>query len=500
MTTRNLSLLNEQIVLNSGHITNPDNRLSVIKNSERVRNDLVNITEYLNGFVYYLVRNLTNGDSYQHDAAEAGISGLTIVSDTTALSTFTDVFWLDTGNGNGRPKTIKESIQTLEAKLEQQNVNISILERVNIESIVNLANTTNLKVEKVKKNVFGETYNVSSNDLSYPLTEYVYRLYNNLFPTLNTAELSTGAQNFPTISLAQTSIDGCGTFPSLSEEMSSLKTIINGEACDPSFTVSLDQTVFDSQPTNIKGYITELKTVTEEHSASILTNATDISNLETSVNNLQGANPATTEIVGTSEEATRAEVLQCTDSGAAGGRLFINPRRFFNAITQNNQATFLSNDLGSALKKATEYSLSDLSIGLHSDVDLSNPAQGKALTYDTNSQGLVLSQVQAQEFDVFMTLNGLQAAVGRIGRHVNVVPHVSGTTITFTSGNIVVSEHTNRVARIKNTTSSGTITLAVSGGYSIDGQPTYVMSNPYEAVTIMYDGGTNFLVVSSHNH
>ena len=56
---RRISFLNSQIVVNSGSISNPSNSVSVIKNSERVRNDLLNISEYINGYIYYLTKTLT---------------------------------------------------------------------------------------------------------------------------------------------------------------------------------------------------------------------------------------------------------------------------------------------------------------------------------------------------------------------------------------------------------------------------------------------------------
>ena len=143
MSNRNLTLLNKQIVLNSGSITNPDNSTSIIRNSQRVRNDLLNLAEYVNGLVYFLAKNLANGTEHPYDAAQVGISGLTVFSDTESTSDYGDIFWLTTGEDVGRPKTIKESLETIQAKLIQQQVNISLFERVDLTALSAAVNSTN---------------------------------------------------------------------------------------------------------------------------------------------------------------------------------------------------------------------------------------------------------------------------------------------------------------------------------------------------------------------
>ena len=314
MSNRNLTLLNKQIVLNSGSITNPDNSTSIIRNSQRVRNDLLNLAEYVNGLVYFLAKSLANGTEHPYDAAQVGVSGLTVFSDTESTSDYGDIFWLTTGENVGRPKTIKESLETIQAKLIQQQVNISLFERVDLTALSAAVNSTNELVYKVKNNVLGTEYSAASADLSYPISEYIYRLYLTLFPDSGVAsELSTNNINFPLLTfstaVSQTDIPGCGLYNTLQDELSDIKDVISGAACDPSFEVTLDQQVFSSQPTNIKEYIEELADKAESLSTETFTNAQDIVTIEGQIGNLQGAVTATQTVAGISEEATTSEIL-----------------------------------------------------------------------------------------------------------------------------------------------------------------------------------------------
>lgn len=500
MANRNISLLNTQVVLSSGFISDPDRKQAVIKNSERVRNDLVNIAEYINGFVYYTLKTLTNGDAYPFDAAESGLSGLTMIANTQAVSNYSDVFWLDNGNGTGRPKTVKEAIEAIEAKLEQQSVNLSILERVNIESVVSLANNTNLKIEKIKRDLFGTNYQYGQQDLSFPVSEYVHQIYNTLFGNANITELNTNAINFPALTfdgtVPRTNIPGCGTYASLDSELEALKQMINGDSCDPSFKVVLDQTVFNSEPTNIKDYITELRNKLVNQDSEILTNATDIADLQNSIRNLQGGSPASDTTLGLVEEATEQEILELQTTGGTGGRLYLNPRRMFNSITQNSLATFTNSSMGTAFIKGVEYSLDSLSIEKLNNVSLSANALNKTLTWN-GAKFVPKYKGEISEW-IAAVASSNSSVLANVGRYYSISPNPNGTNVK-----VIISHLTQDIGKtttIKNNTNSGSITITCDG-FTFDRNASITLNQPYECVTFVYSSLNlnNFDIISRYN-
>ena len=473
MSNRNLTLLNKQIVLNSGSITNPDNSTSIIRNSQRVRNDLLNLAEYINGLVYFLAKNLTNGTEHPYDAAQVGISGLTVFSDTESTSDYGDIFWLTTGENAGRPKTIKESLETIQAKLIQQQVNISLFERVDLTALSAAVNSTNELVYKVKNNVLGTEYSVASADLTYPISEYIYRLYLTLFPDSDVAlELSTNSANFPALSfsteVSQTDIPGCGNYLNLQEELSGIKGIISGAACDPSFEVTLDQQVFSSQPTNIKEYIEELADKAESLSTETFTNAQDIVAIEGQIGNLQGAVTATQTVAGISEEATTSEILLGMNF-SGNNNLFMNPRSFCDSILTTSKAGFFApaNGLGGAFKQATEYCLEEL-----------HPESFK------ESYGIYLS----------LDANDNTNIVGAFGRHYTVNSQNTNVNITMTNLNLAKG---GQVFRVKNSGATGTVVINAGTGYTIDGDGSITL-DAKDCVTIMYTGTSEHIIVSKY--
>ena len=470
MSNRNLTLLNKQIVLNSGSITNPDNSTSIIRNSQRVRNDLLNLAEYVNGLVYFLAKNLANGTEHPYDAAQVGISGLTVFSDTESTSDYGDIFWLTTGENAGRPKTIKESLETIQAKLIQQQVNISLFERVDLTALSAAVNSTNELVYKVKNNVLGTEYSAASADLSYPISEYIYRLYLTLFPDSDVAsELSTNNVNFPLLTfsteVSQTDIPGCGLYVNLQDELSGIKEVISGAACDPSFEVTLDQQVFNSQPTNIKEYIEELADKTESLSTETFTNAQDIATIEGQIGNLKGDATATQTVAGISEEATTSEILLGSAS-SGGNNLFMNPKMFCDSIlTANNSATFFAhpNGLGGALKQATKYSAEEL---------------------------------YPELFKLYLSLdaNTGTSYTGAFGRHYTVNSQNTNVSVTMTNLNLAKN---GEIFRVKNSGATGTVIIHAGAGHSIDGGGSITLSAK-DCVSIMYTGTSDHIIVSKY--
>lgn len=107
---------NNPIILNSGSITNPDNRHSLQFYSKQVREDLLKIERYINDVSVQVFRTLTDSQEYIDDAIANGLSGKTIKT-TLEEETSEDLETVYWDPNRERPKTIYESIAFLTAKL-----------------------------------------------------------------------------------------------------------------------------------------------------------------------------------------------------------------------------------------------------------------------------------------------------------------------------------------------------------------------------------------------
>jgi hypothetical protein len=477
---RNVSLLNSQLLINSGSISDPTSNLSIIRNSERVRNDLLTISEYINGFVYYLFQSLPDGLNYPYDAAESGLSGNTIIANPEATASSGDVLWYSTGANTGRAKTIAEAIDSLQAKLLQQQVNISVLQSVNIDELTNQVNSSTAITNKVKNNVFGRDYSTSSDDFSYPIREYVYQLYSNLFQTTNPInELSTGVTDFPVLNFgltinAQNIESTSNSSPNLLQDMYDLRTYIAGEEQSINLNVSFPEAVFGIDPNtidhNVKEYVTMLVNKLSEVDVENTLIGTRIDTVESEIALLQGTDLASTDVAGIAEEATSSEVLMGVAANGSN-RLFMNPSTFCDTILNNNSATFFAdgNRFGLAWLDATRKCITSGRIALAKD-----------------------------DFNGYISLdynNG--ASTTAVGRKTYLI-NPRGNTYTMDINTIGL--YTGDLFRFKNVTSSGQIDINAPFGYTIDGNSSYSMSGSYSCVTFMIDVILRQLViVSSHN-
>jgi hypothetical protein len=479
--SRNLSLLNSQLLINSGSISDPTNNLSVVRNSERVRNDLLNISEYINGLVYHLFKSLPDGLNYPYDAAESGLSGNTLILNPDSESSFGDIFWHATGVDTGRAKTITEAIEAMQSKLLQQQVNISVLQSVNIEELTNQVNSSTAIVNKVKRDVFGDTYNSSTADLTFPLKEYVYQIYSNLFTTSSPiSELDTGATTFPALTfdlrINPENVDtttGSGS-PNLKQDMYDMRTAIAGEEQLINLNVNFPEPVFGIDPNtidhNIKEYVSMLVTKISEVDVDNTLIGTRIDTVEDDIALLQGTDLASTDVAGITEEATSSEVLMGV---AANGnnRLFMNPSTFCDTILDNNSATFLaqSNRFGRAWLAATRNCI--------------------------NSGEIALAQ---NDFSGNVSIDHNNGANYLVVARKTYLVNPRGSTVTFSLNTAGVES--GMLYRFKNITSGGQIDLNAGGGYTIDGSANYSLTGNHSCVTLMIDTDLNqLIIVSSHN-
>lgn len=464
---RRISFLNSQIVVNSGSISNPSNSVSVIKNSERVRNDLLNISEYINGYIYYLTKSLTSIDLYPFDAAEKGICGDTIITDTEATLNSGDIFWFSTGENSGRAKTLKESFEALEAKLIQQQINISVNQTTNITNLAGQLNDNILLANKVGTSTLGVNFTKDSDNLNYSLSQYVYHIYNTLFSGQQFYnELDAGDGNFPSLSfnqgIAQTLIEGSiNSYPSLKEDLEALKTIINGDKYDPSFTVTFDDSVYSTEPTNIKECVEELENFGVELTGLVEANGLSIVNIEDQLAAIQGVSLATDEIAGVAEQATKDEILMGVGTNG-DKKLFMSADNFCDVITASTQSAFLNTSvskLGQAWKRATDHVMNDLSTPRNRNMYY--------LYYNADISGNNNYTVSFNR-SYFLTT---ETANGTI--IIN-----SGSIGAYKTGSLLTIKKSDDVNEI-------TINVNINNTYLINGNSSYTLSQPYECVTFM---------------
>jgi hypothetical protein len=482
MSQRDISALNNQIVLNSGSILDPSNLKAISTNSLKVRNDLLNISEYINGLLYYMFKALPSGVNYAENAAESGLSGNTILANPNSISSFGDVFWLASGEELGRPKTITESLETLEAKLIQQQVNISLVQRVDLTALAATVNNASTLVYKLKRDVFGSNYDSGTTDLNYTIKEYLYRLYATIFPTLDVQELNPGESDFPELafstSVSQTDIPGCGEFISLNHELLAIKNIISGLNCDPSFELEFDENIFgpSNSGTTIEQSLQLLRDKAIDLGSEVLQNATDISNIETQLSQLAGVQAATEAAAGTVKIATQAEIRNATGS-SDNSPLVMTPESFVNSITDYFNASVMYTDSGNEINNALKMYIGAY-LSYSSVTRLRNTYQGYShLTRTTSATNSFTSTFKRNH--VINTENG-------------------DVTMNITSKNGVVI---GDLISFVNETDGGRIIISVDPGVgTIEGQQTLILDQPYAAVTLMMNGTRDkLLVVSKYN-
>ena len=476
---RNISSLNSQIIINSGNIVDPNNSKAIVRNSERVRNDLLNISEYINGMVYYLFKSLPDGTLYPQDAAEEGLSGNTLVANPSATSSFSDVFWFSSSVNGGRAKTVTEAIESLQAKLLQQQVNISVLQSIDITQLTSMVNSSAESVAQVRRNVFGSAFGSASNDLEFPIKEYVFQLYKTLFNT-EFLELNDNSTEFPSLTanipIAQSLIPGCGSYASLEDELSAIKLILNNNSCDPDFVLSWPVATFPIAPatSDIKTSLTTIIGKLSEALVETSLNATSITGLTDEVALLTGTSLASDSVAGIVEEATSAEVLMGTEVSGSN-RLYLNPKTFCDTIFNNTQADFLAqaNSFGRAWVQATKYCI--------------------------NSGEITLPSGSSSEYEHYVNIARTNSPIGSFqaeeNRHYSTDTENGIVTFTLDLGSVSNGD----LFRFKNITSSGTIILKTPAtfGYTIEGVNSYNVTGPYACITLMVDTHSSTLQVIS---
>ena len=195
--TNYLNTLNKRIEINSSEISNVELKESFVLNSRRVASDLSSVGAYLNDVIVKSFSELCSRPRYPHDTVANGLSGMTMVTWPESLGNNrynSNIFWFDSENpdAEGRPCTIKESIQYL-----WENLNDRIIEvrsaPPNLNGIYDSLSCMNTKLERLKIDTFGSSFILNCEDAyikqKWSVSRHVYEILTRLTTGHNEEDL-----------------------------------------------------------------------------------------------------------------------------------------------------------------------------------------------------------------------------------------------------------------------------------------------------------------------
>ena len=186
MATNFLNNLNYPIIINSSTVINSDNKEAIFLNSRKNRDDLNNISAYINQLLVPGLSALASAPKYPYDAVVDGISGLTIITypeDKGNNEFNSGLFWKkDSETEPGRPCTIKESFDYLLSNLIDRIVEVKE-NTVDLTELWESIRCANLNLERLKKDSYGEEYNfdcLDSKIREWSLSKHLYEIFTQL--------------------------------------------------------------------------------------------------------------------------------------------------------------------------------------------------------------------------------------------------------------------------------------------------------------------------------
>ena len=203
-----LNNLNQIIKINTAAVSNTENKDAFLLTTKRSRDDLNKIANYINNLIVPAFKSLASGPRYTHDAAQVGISGLTVVTypEAQGNNSFQSGLYWKQGliDGEGRPCTVKESFDYLFESVVDRIVEVR--EATNeLSGIIDEIACTGFNLVKLQKDTVGLNYELNcsiNSSFQWPLAKHLYEII---------SQLTTGID----ISLIQNLNDG-SSYPSLS--------------------------------------------------------------------------------------------------------------------------------------------------------------------------------------------------------------------------------------------------------------------------------------------
>jgi len=196
-----LTNLNNKININASGSFNTDSKQSLAINAVNIKNDLTNISNYINLILYPMFSELPSGESFPNDPAVNGLSGSTIVTYTRSLgntSNSDSAYWY--GSSNGRPKTIKETFDTLINRLRVLESAINRVQTPTIPNLNDIYDNLNLLRNYIRQ-LFVESYGAQTNTHSlngvdnptipdFTFSSLLYQVYTQLITGQTSESLS----------------------------------------------------------------------------------------------------------------------------------------------------------------------------------------------------------------------------------------------------------------------------------------------------------------------
>lgn len=186
MATNFLNNLNYPIIINSSTVINSDNKEAIFLNSRKNRDDLNNISAYINQLLVPGLSALASAPKYPYDAVVDGISGLTIITypeDKGNNEFNSGLFWKkDSETEPGRPCTVKESFDYLLSNLIDRIVEVKE-NTVDLTELWESIRCANLNLERLKKDSYGEEYDfdcLDSKIREWSLSKHLYEIFTQL--------------------------------------------------------------------------------------------------------------------------------------------------------------------------------------------------------------------------------------------------------------------------------------------------------------------------------
>ena len=187
--------IHRKIVQNTGASTSLRNQNELNSFLNRVRQDIANLTNYVNEIVYPIFQGpgmdiskesiLCWGPKWEFDAVLDGLAA-------TTLQTFPEehgggpyapeCYWFDDGLGGGRPRSIKETFDCLMAMISEQQVLIQEKEP-DLSDIYEQLQCLAANDERIVKDSFGCNYNLTCSDThtkEWPIGKHIFEIFNQI--------------------------------------------------------------------------------------------------------------------------------------------------------------------------------------------------------------------------------------------------------------------------------------------------------------------------------
>jgi hypothetical protein len=196
--TNYLNNLNKRLEISSTEISNIELKESFVLNSRRVAADLSSVGAYLNSVIVQSYSELCSKPTFPHDAVVHGLSGMTVKTWPEALGNNkfnSPVFWFGSENpdADGRPSTIKESLQYL-----WENLNERIIESrenpVDLAPLYDQLSCLDTMLSRLKTDSFGENFILNCLEgytkQKWPVSKHVYEVLTQLTVGHDIADLA----------------------------------------------------------------------------------------------------------------------------------------------------------------------------------------------------------------------------------------------------------------------------------------------------------------------